>query len=154
MWNFSSVAILTCHTKNVYKILSLGLSKDSSRKEKVWLVIKDCALSGTLLCSQSIFHSILVISALFSHATQNVLQWIFLYYNVIIHYIFPIFLQTLILLKGRKGLKQEKKVKKFQGEYEKKKKRILMSKPILEKVVMKLWKRLLIHGCPPFSFYF
>lgn len=78
MWNFSSVAILTCHTKNVYKILSLGLSKDSSRKEKVWLVIKDCALSGTLLCSQSIFHSILVISALFSHATQNVLQQIFL----------------------------------------------------------------------------
>lgn len=51
---------------------------------------------------------------------------------------FPIFLQTLILLKGRKGVKQEKKVKKFQGEYEKKKKRILMSKPILEKVVMKL----------------
>lgn len=32
-WDFSSVAIVTYHTKNMYKILSLGLSKmDSTRK--------------------------------------------------------------------------------------------------------------------------
>lgn len=116
-WDFSSTATLTYHTKNIYKILSVGLSKmDSTRKQKTRLAIKDCALLGTPHCSPLI-HSILVRSGLVFHTTHNVLELIsYMGVSTILSFFFP-FSNFFIYLRGRKdGRMEEENGRDLEGK--------------------------------------
>lgn len=119
-WDFSSTAILTYHTKNIYKILSVGLSKmDSTRKQKTRLAIKDCALLGTPHCSPLI-HSILVRSGLVFHTTHNVLELIsYMGVSTILSFFFH-FSNVFIYLRGRKEGRIEVENGRDRGEEERK----------------------------------
>ena len=112
------------HTKNIYKILSIGLSKmDSTRKQKTGLAIKDCALLGTPHCSP-LSHSILVRSGLVFHTTHNVLERIsymrvstILSLSLSLSLFFFHFSNFFIYLKGRKdGRTEEENGRDLEGK--------------------------------------